>query len=72
MILAAMGCAFLLGAVSTWVVGIGARMRARRFEHEAARLRAELEAAQARLARLSREPSGTVLAPTPAREVVRA
>ena len=73
MILAAMGFAFLLGAISTWVVGIGARMRARRFEHEAARLRAELEAARARLARASQAPSQTILPPaTAARDVVRA
>ena len=72
MILTAMGFAFLLGAISTWMVGIGARMRARRFENDAARLRAELEAAQARVARLSREPSGTVLPPPASREVVRA
>ncbi len=70
MILAAMGAAFLLGALSTWVVGLGARMRARRLAQEAARLRAELEAAQARLARASRAPGGTVLAP-PSREVAR-
>lgn len=73
MILAAMGLAFLLGALSTWVVGIGARMRARRFEHEAARLRAELEAAQVRLARASKPPSQTILPPEASpREVVRA
>ena len=73
MILAAMGLAFLLGALSTWVVGIGARMRARRLGQEAARLRAELEAAQARLARASQVPTGTVLAPSsPSREVARA
>ena len=71
MILGAMGLAFLLGAISTWVVGIGARMRARRFEQEAARLRAELEAAQTRLARASRAPSQTILPPA-GREVVRA
>ena len=71
MILAAMGLAFLLGAISTWVVGVGARLRARRLAQEAARLRAELEAAQARLARANQAPAGTVLAP-PAREVARA
>jgi putative membrane protein len=72
MILGAMGLAFLLGALSTWVVGIGARMRARRLGQEAARLRAELEAAQARLARASQAPAGTVLAPSASREVARA
>lgn len=73
MILVAMGFAFLLGALSTWVVGIGARLRARRFEQEAARLRAELEAAQARLARTSQTPSTTILPPaSPGRDLVRA
>ena len=61
----------LFGAISTWVVGIGARMRARRFEQEAVRLRAELEAAQTRLARASRAPSQTILPPA-GRDVVRA
>jgi uncharacterized integral membrane protein len=73
MILAAMGAAFLLGALSTWVVGLGARLRARRFAQEAARLRAELGAAQARLARAHHVPMGTVLAPQAAagREAAR-
>lgn len=56
-ILSAMGLAFLLGALTTWVVGVAARLRARRASHEAATLRAELAATQARI------PSATVLPP---------
>jgi uncharacterized integral membrane protein len=50
-VLIAMAIAFLLGALTTWVVGLGARMRARRAEQSAEKLRAEIEALTARLAR---------------------
>jgi uncharacterized integral membrane protein len=62
-VLGAMGIAFLLGAACTWVVGLGARLRARRAEAEAGRLRAELAAAQARLSRAERAPLATILPP---------
>jgi len=51
LILLAMAVAFLLGALSTWFVGLGARWRARRAEQSAGALRSELQAANARLVR---------------------
>ena len=63
LMLAAMAFAFLVGALSTWVVGLGARLRARRAEQAAASLRAELEAAKARLAHAEQIPSSTILPP---------
>jgi len=50
-VLAAMALAFVLGALTTWVVGVGARMRARRAEQAAEALRAEIQALSGRLAR---------------------
>ncbi len=66
LVLAAMGIAFLLGALTTWVVGVGARMRARKAEQAAEKLRAEIQALSARLAR-DREAStavATILPPS--------
>jgi len=68
--LMAMGFAFLVGALSTWVVGLGARLRARRAEQAAIALRTELETLRARLARAEAPPSATILSPTP-RALVR-
>lgn len=62
-VLGAMGIAFLLGALCTWLAGLGARLRARRAEVEAGRLRAELSAAQAQLARSEQAPRATILPP---------
>ena len=62
-ILCAMAVAFLLGALTTWVVGVAARLRARRAEHEAAALRTELAAIQARIANAGHLPSATILPP---------
>ena len=62
-ILGAMGIAFLLGALSTWIVGLSARLRARRAERAAAALRTELDAAQSRLPNSGQPPSGTILPP---------
>lgn len=64
LMLGAMGLAFLLGALATWVAGIGARMRARRAERSLIALRAELDAAQSRLTRA--EQAATILPPVPA------
>jgi|GEM_PF-859814 len=61
--LMAMGFAFLVGALSTWVVGLGARLRARRAEQATTALRTELETLRARLARAEARPSATVLPP---------
>ncbi len=63
LMLMAMAFAFLVGALSTWVVGIGARLRARRAEQAATALRTELETLRARLARAEAPPSATVLPP---------
>jgi lipopolysaccharide assembly protein A len=63
LMLMAMGLAFLVGALSTWFVGLGARLRARRAEQAAIALRTELEALRARLARAEATPSATVLPP---------
>ncbi|MCC6717186.1 MAG: LapA family protein [Acetobacteraceae bacterium] len=63
LMLAAMGIAFLLGALTTWVVGLGTRLRARRAEAAAAALRTELQALQARLARAEQPPGATILPP---------
>jgi len=68
--LMAMGFAFLVGALSTWVVGLGARLRARRAEQAAIALRTELETLRARLARAEAPPSATILSPT-SRALVR-
>jgi uncharacterized integral membrane protein len=62
-VLAAMAIAFLLGALFTWLAALGPRMRARRAEAEVGRLRADLAAAQARLARAEQAPQATILAP---------
>jgi len=64
LMLMAMGIAFLLGALCTWVAGLGARLRARRAEQATAALRTELQATQARLARAER-PSITLLPAPP-------
>lgn len=58
LMLAAMGFAFVLGALCTWVVGIGARLRARRAETALVALRAELAAVRPAAA-----PMATVLPP---------
>lgn len=63
-ILCAMGVAFLLGALTTWVAGLAARLRARRAAHEAAALRTELAAIQARLPNAGQLPSATILPPS--------
>jgi lipopolysaccharide assembly protein A len=65
LMLMAMGFAFLVGALTTWIVGLGARMRARRAEQANAALRAELDSLRARLARAEAPPSTTILAPAP-------
>ena len=62
-ILCAMGAAFLLGALTTWVVGLAARLRVRRAEQEAAALRTELAATLARLANAGNLPSASILPP---------
>ena len=62
-ILCAMGLAFLLGALTTWVAGLGSRLRARRAGQEAAALRTELAATQARMANAGQLPSATLLPP---------
>ena len=61
--LVAMGAAFLLGALSTWVAGLGARLRARRAEQAVVALRAELQVAQARLQGPGPPPGTTILPP---------
>jgi uncharacterized integral membrane protein len=66
LMLGAMGMAFLAGALATWFSGIGARMRARRAERTVVALRAELDAAQSRLARAEQVPAVLPPAPTPA------
>jgi uncharacterized integral membrane protein len=66
LVLVAMAIAFLLGALATWFVGVGARLRARRAEQSVAALRAEIQALTARLQH-DREPAGrgavTILPP---------
>ena len=63
LMLVAMGVAFLLGALSTWVVRLGARLRARRAEQAIVALRAELQVAQARLHGRGPPPGTTSLPP---------
>ncbi len=59
-ILGAMGLAFLLGALTNWLAGLGPRLRARRAEREAGAMRRELATTQARMTSL---PSATLLPP---------
>jgi putative membrane protein len=72
LMLLAMGFAFLVGALSTWVVGIGARLRARRAEQAKLALRAEVDQLRARLARAEAPPAGAVQPSTSTRALVRA
>ncbi len=51
-VLAAMGIAFLIGAIVLWVSVLGARMRARRAEHTARLLEAQIAQLQAELGAL--------------------
>ena len=66
LMLGAMGVAFLVGALTTWVAGLGARLRARRAEHDATRLRAEIQSLRGEGQSLrggGQSVSGTILPP---------
>lgn len=53
-VLIAMAAAFVVGALVTWVSAVGARMRARRAEHTARLLEAQVAELKAKLAATTR------------------
>jgi lipopolysaccharide assembly protein A len=63
LMLLAMGVAFLAGALTTWIVGFRARLRARRAEQANAALRAEVDSLRTRLARAEAPPNTTTILP---------
>lgn len=65
-VLAAMGAAFLIGAFVLWVSVVGARLRARRAEHAARLLEAQVAELKAELAALR---ARTAIAAEPGRAV---
>ncbi len=67
-VLAAMGAAFLIGALLLWVSVLGARLRARRAEHAARLLEAQVAELKAELAAL-RAKTASVAAAEPGRAV---
>lgn len=70
-VLAAMGTGLLLGGLLVWISGLGIRLRARRSEHAAglleaqvAELKAEVASLRGRTARTAATAAGGELAPT--------